>query len=158
MKVHFLVSELYIYQNAQCNDKNCNYSVFLQFKHSVMNLNAVSSLLVCMLFYNAILSTVMSALEILHMLLKKLFYRLITFIHVAEVFEIGAESGRGRDVIRRCAATTVVRSPVRNSALTRDTRDIQSRGRHRNRSLCNTAVMSGVRAQLGPQNSYFFFF
>lgn len=134
---------------------NCNYSVFLQFKHSVINLNVVSSLLVCMLFYSAVLSTVISASEILHMLLQRLFYRLITYIHVAEVFESGAECGRARDVTRR-AATDVVRSTVRNSALTWDTRGLQSRGRHR--SLCNNAAMSGVRAQLGPQNSYFVYY
>jgi len=110
-------------------------------------------LLVCMLFYNAILSTVISASEILRMLLKRLFYRFITYIHVAELFESGAECGRARDVIRRCAAIAVVRSRVRNSALTPDTRDLKSRGRHR--SLCNNASMSGVRAQLGRQNSYF---
>jgi len=95
---------------------NCNYSVFLQFKHSVINLNLVSSLLVCMLFYNALLSTVISATEILHMLLKRLFYKFIAYIHVAEVFESGAECGRAWDVIRLCAATAVVRSTVRNSA------------------------------------------
>jgi hypothetical protein len=132
---------------------NCNYSVFLQFKHSVINLNFVSSLQICMLFYNAILSTVISASEILRLLLKRLFYRLITYIQVAEVFESGADCGRARDVIRHWAATAVVRSTVRNSALTQDTRDLQSRGRHR--LLCNNAAMSGLRAQLGPQNSYF---
>lgn len=131
---------------------NCNYSVFLQFKHSVINLNFVSSLQVCTLFYSAVLSTVISASEILHMLLKSLFYRFITYIHVAEVFESGADRGRARDVTRRGAAPAVVRSTLRNSALTRYTRDLQSRGHHR--SLRNNAAMSGVRAQLGPKNSY----
>jgi hypothetical protein len=106
-----------------------------------------------MLFYNAILSTIISASAILHMLLKRFFCRLITYSHVAEVFESGAECSRAREVIRRCAATAVVRSTVLNSALTRDTRDLQSRGRRR--SLCNNAAISGVRAQLRPQNSYF---
>ena len=27
-KVHLLVSELYIYQNARCNNKNCNISLW----------------------------------------------------------------------------------------------------------------------------------
>jgi hypothetical protein len=135
---------------------NCNYSVFLQFKHSVINLNFVSSLLVCMLFYSPVLSTVIYASEILHMLLQRLFNRLSTYIHVAEVFESGAECGRACDVTRRCAATAVVRSTVRNSALTRDTRDLQSRELHW--SLCNKAAMSGVRARLGPQNSYFVYY
>lgn len=106
-----------------------------------------------MLFHNAILSTVISASEILHMLLKRLFYRFITHIHVALAFENVADCGRGRDVIRRCAAIAAVRSTVRNSSSTPDTRDLQSRGRQL--SLCNNTSMSGVRTQLGPQNSYF---
>jgi len=106
-----------------------------------------------MLFYNAVLSTIISASTILHMLLKRLFEGLISYIHGAQVFESGAECSRARYVIRRCAATAVVRSTARNSALTRDTRDLQSRGRRR--SLCNNAAMSGDRAQLGPQKSYF---
>jgi hypothetical protein len=105
------------------------------------------------LFYSVILSTIISASSILHMLLKRLFYRLITYIHVAEVFESRAECSRGLEVIRRCAATDVVRSTVRNSALTRDMRSLQSRGRRP--SLCNNAAMSGVCAQLGPQNYNF---
>jgi len=95
------------------------------------------------------LSTDISASEILHMLLKRSFYRLITYIHVAEVFGSGAECGRARNVIRRCPATAVVRSTVRNSALTWD---LQSRGRHR--SLCSNAAMSrGELSYLAPLGS-----
>jgi hypothetical protein len=131
---------------------SCNYSVFLQFKHSAINLNFDPSLLVCRLFYNTISFTGISTLELLNMLLKRLFYRFITYIHVADVFERVTECGRARDVIRRCAATDVVRSTVRDSALMRGTRDLQNRRRHR--SQCNNAAISRVRAQLGPQNSY----
>ena len=55
IKVHLLVSELYIYQNARCNDKNCLYPLYyklinLRVDTSCMN-SDINTSYFCNVFY-----------------------------------------------------------------------------------------------------------